>query len=135
MLEKGTELGVSYFHPIISERSEKKNINFERARKIVREASEQSGRGSLPSISDLANFEDSLNNDFSSIAFHPTGDKFNKNDFEREKAIGIFIGPEGGWSNKELELFTEKGVKILSFGQQILKAETAAIVASSLLLL
>ena len=135
VMEKGTELGVFYFHPIISERSEKKNINFERAGKIIKEASEQSGRGNLPKIEELTNLEDALNNDFVSIAFHPTGDKFDENDFEKEKVLGIFIGPEGGWSDKELELFKEKGIKILSLGNQILKAETSAIAVSSLLLL
>lgn len=133
--EKGTELGVSYFHPIISERSEKKNINFERARKIIKEASEQSGRGSLPILGELTDLEKSFNNNFPSIAFHSTGDEFNKNDFEKEKVIGVFIGPEGGWSNKELEFFKEKGIKILSLGKQTLRAETAAIAVSSLFLL
>ena len=135
VLEKGTELGVSYFHPIISKRSEKKSINFERAHKIIKEASEQSGRGDLPHMEELANLEDALNNDFVSIAFHPTGNKFNKNDFEKEKIMGIFIGPEGGWSEKELEIFKEKGVKIFSIGRQILRTETAAVAISSLLLL
>ena len=135
VLEKGAELGVSYFHPIISERSEKKNINFERAGKIIKEASEQSGRGSLPSISELVNFEDALNNNFASVAFHPTGDKLHKDDFENEKVVGIFIGPEGGWSEKELELFKAKRIKILSLGRQILRAETATIAVSSVFLL
>lgn len=135
VIEKGTELGVSYFHPIISERSEKKNINFERARKIIKEASEQSGRGNLPVLNELIDLEGALDNDFSSVAFHPTGDKFYISNFEKEKTIGIFIGPEGGWSDKELKLFKEKGVKILSLGPQILRAETAAIAISSLLFL
>lgn len=135
VLEKGTELGVSHFHPIISERSEKKNINFDRAEKIIKEASEQSGKGSLPQISELTDLESALNNDFVSITFHPTGDKFDKNDFEKEKILGIFIGPEGGWSNKDLEIFKKRGVKILSLGSQFLKAETAAVAVSSLLLL
>lgn len=135
VLEKGTELGVSYFHPIISERSEKKNINFERASKIIKEASEQSGRGNLPILGDLIDLKESLSNDFSSVAFHPAGDKFSKDDFKNEKIIGIFIGPEGGWSDRELEIFKEKGVKVLSLGSQILRAETAAIAVSSLLLL
>ena len=125
----------SHFHPIISERSEKKSVNFERAGKIIKEASEQSGRGSLPRIEQLANLEDALNNDFVSIAFHPTSDKFNKDDFGKEKAFGIFIGPEGGWSDRELKMFKEKEIKILSLGPQILRAETAAIAISSLLLL
>jgi len=135
VLEKGTELGVSYFHPIISERSEKKNINFERAHKIIKEASEQSGRVNLPKISELTELKNTLNNNFISIVFHPTGDKFNKKDFEKEKILGIFIGPEGGWSERELWLFKEKQVKILSLGQQILRAETATVAVSSLMLL
>lgn len=135
VLEKGTELGVSYFHPIISERSEKKNINFERAKKIIKEASEQSGRGILPKIAELENFEDVLDNDFVTIAFHPDGDKFDRSNLEKEKVVGIFIGPEGGWSDRELEIFKEKGVKILSLGKQTLRAETAAIGVSSLFLL
>lgn len=135
VLEKGTELGVSYFHPIISERSEKKNINFERAGKIIKEASEQSGRGSLPILGELIDLKESLGNDFPSIAFHPTGDKFDRSNFEKEKIVGIFIGPEGGWSDRELEIFKEKGIKILSLGPQILRAETAATAISSLLLL
>lgn len=135
VLEKGTELGVSHFHPIISERSEKKNINFERARKIIKEASEQSGRGSLPTLKELVDFKESLNNNFPSVAFHPAGDQFDRSNFEKEKAFGIFIGPEGGWSDRELEIFKEKGVKILSLGTQILRAETAAVAVPSLFLL
>ena len=135
VMEKGAELGVSYFHPIVSERSEKKNINFERVGKIIKEASEQSWRWSLPILGELADLKNALNNNFIASAFHPIGDKFNKNDFEKDKILGILIGPEGGWSDKELELFKEKGVKILSLGSQILRADTAAIAVSSLLLL
>lgn len=135
VIEKGTELGVSYFHPIISERSEKKNINFERVKKIIKEASEQSGRGSLPILGSLVDIEESLDNDFSSVAFHPTGDKFNRANFEKEKVLGVFIGPEGGWTDRELEIFKDKEIKILSLGPQILRAETAAIAISSLFLL
>ena len=50
ILEKGTELGVSYFIPIISERSIKTNFNHERGEKIIKEATEQSGRGKLPGL-------------------------------------------------------------------------------------
>lgn len=135
VLEKGTELGIFHFHPIISERSEKKNINFDRAKKIIKEASEQSGRGSLPILSKLAGLEESLGDNFVSVAFHPDGDRFDRIDFEKDKTVGIFIGPEGGWSGRELEIFKKNKVKILSFGPQILKTETAAIVATSLLLL
>lgn len=135
VLEKGTELGVSYFHPIISERSEKKNINFERAEKIIIEASEQSGRGKLAEIQEVSDLESCLDNNFPSVVFHLDGEEFKKEDFANEKIMGVFIGPEGGWSDREINLFKEKGVKILSLGMQTLKAETAAIAVSALLLL
>lgn len=133
VLEKGTELGVSCFHPVVSERSEKKNFNFERAKKITKEACEQSGRPNLPEINEAINLEDAFKDDFFSIAFHTVGDKFEKKDFEEEKILAVFIGPEGGWSNKELEFFKDKGVKILSLGKPILRSETAAVAISSLL--
>lgn len=52
VMQKGTEIGVSHFVPIISERSEKKDLNIERARKIIIEACEQSGRSTIPTLSD-----------------------------------------------------------------------------------
>lgn len=153
VLEKGTELGVSHFVPIISERSEKKGLNMERAKKIVREASEQSGRAILPEVFDPVKIEEALkiaeNNPVSLIALHPSGEKFSQekltpdtkkfsslgiNDADN-KSIGVFIGPEGGWSEREIEFFTAHNIKIFSLGTQILRAETAAIAIASLLLL
>ncbi len=74
ILEKGTELGVSHFIPVVSERTEKKDLNMERAQKIVIEASEQSGRGSVPAIHKVVSLEDSLK-EFSIplFAFHTEG--------------------------------------------------------------
>ena len=49
--------------------------------------------------------------------------------------IGILVGPEGGWSDNERLWFEEKGIKSVSFGSQILRAETVAIVVSALILM
>jgi len=60
VLQKATELGVTEFQPILSERTEKPNLNMDRAVKIIREAAEQSERGDLPNISDIESLEEEL---------------------------------------------------------------------------
>ena len=135
VLEKGTELGVTRFVPIVSDRSEKKNLNLERAERILVEASEQSGRVILPTIGPITPFEDALGVDFLCFAFHPTGDVFTINHTQNYSPLGIFIGPEGGWTDREIFLFKKHHVGVHSLGPQILRAETAAIATMSLILL
>jgi 16S rRNA (uracil1498-N3)-methyltransferase len=144
ILEKATEIGVAHFVPVISDRTEKKDINMERAYKIVKEASEQSGRGKLPVVHEPIAlkevFEEYSGNQVASyIAFDQSGDSFDastRDDLRAsEDSLGILIGPEGGWSPKELELFKEQDIQIYSLGAQVLRAETAAIVIPGLLLL
>lgn len=146
ILEKGTELGVSHFVPVISERSEKKDINMERGRKITKEASEQSGRGTMPSLEEVAKLEmaveDAKKNRLALVAFHTEAVGVTKNktvkEFVREtdsKRCAVFIGPEGGWTDKELEFFKKNDVSLLNLGTQILRAETAAISVAALFLL
>lgn len=140
--QKCTEIGVSAFHPIISERSEKKDLNIERLNKIVTEASEQSGRGSVPKVFIPVKLEDSIK-DFSDDLFMLDFDGKPLSSSLRAKRgnpglnnkIGLLLGPEGGWSDKERELLREKGIKSVSLGKQVLRAETASIVASALILI
>ncbi|MSR73237.1 16S rRNA (uracil(1498)-N(3))-methyltransferase [Candidatus Parcubacteria bacterium] len=154
VVEKGTELGVSHFVPILAERSEKKYLNMERLAKIAKEASEQSGRGTVPEIHAVMSLEDAIVGEISSIAddissnmaknppnkivFDPNGVLLTRADFENKKPaepVALFIGPEGGWSEDELALFASKKVSVKSMGQQILRAETAAIASATLFLL
>src|SRR3989344_7176032 len=136
ILEKGTELGISHFRPIITHRSVAKKINIARPRKIVRESAEQSGRGILPALYEPMSFEEILSvYKFPYIVFDPSGKPWTQKDFETTKALGVLIGPEGGWSEQELQLLRDKKIPIISLGIQILRAETAAIAVSSLLLL
>lgn len=135
VLEKGTELGVTRFIPILSDRSEKKNLNIERAEKILIEASEQSGRAVLPEIAPITDLEDSLNQDFPCFAFHPTGDVFTIEHAQNYSPLGIFIGPEGGWTDREIFLFKKNDIRVYSLGSQTLRAETASVAISSLILL
>ncbi len=138
ILEKGTELGVSHFVPVVSERSEKKDLNVERAEKIIKEASEQSGRGTLPVLHEVIELKDVFPEykDIPFVAFHLEGEKFDKHkNYFKENKLGVLVGPEGGWSPKEIELFKEKNIPVLTLGLQVLKAETAAILIAGLLLL
>lgn len=136
VLQKCTELGVIEFQPIISERTEKINLNMERAEKIIREASEQSERNNLPIVSQPEVLEDVLQNcETKKVAFHGSGENINVSQLKSEKELCIFIGPEGGWGDKDMDLFKRHDVQIISLGQNVLRAETASIAVSSLIIL
>ncbi len=135
ILEKGTEIGVSHFIPIVSVRSEKKNINNERAKKILIEATEQSGRNIPPTLHDVMKLRDVFNKfDMSFIVLEKGGVSFREKNI-KDKTLGIFIGPEGGWTKEELEMFKDKNVNFISLGSTVLRAETAAIVGCASLLM
>ncbi len=137
--QKATEIGVSHIVPILCEHSEKRKLNSERLQKIAVEASEQSGRGDVPTILDTNTLQGlfeagTLPQD--KVAFHPSGIPFEQyKQSTQAVSIAAFVGPEGGFSDKEVALFKSYNVPIVSLGPQILRAETAAIAVSSLLLL
>ncbi len=140
IIQKATELGVSEITPIISDRSEKKDLNMERAEKIIIEASEQSGRVLLPILNKPQKLEEALDEiNMNFVSFNPEGESLKSGDnlkaLKEKGPIGLLIGPEGGWSDKEIELFKSKNIPIYNLGSQILRAETAAIAISGLFLL
>lgn len=149
IVEKATELGVAEIIPVLAEHSEKKSLNMERLEKILIEASEQSGRGDVPILHEVMSVADLLENRklisiSSAFVFDPSGRKFIEEDFtignkgeennesDTSKAVvAVFIGPEGGWSLQELASFKKVGLPVLSLGPQILRTETAVVVALS----
>jgi 16S rRNA (uracil1498-N3)-methyltransferase len=135
VVEKCTEIGAAAYHPVLAERSEKKDLNIERLRKIGTEAAEQSGRAHIPEIYEPVSLESAIENfDGQIFALDFDGEEFKSIKKTKGKKIGILIGPEGGWTENERDLFEHKNIKTFSLGSQILRAETAAIVASALLL-
>lgn len=137
IVEKGTEIGVSAFHPIISERSEKKDLNLERLNKISKEAAEQSGKTVLPKIFIPESLKKAIS-DFDGELFLLDFDGENLKEVISSiisKKIGVLVGPEGGWTDNERDLFDDKEIKNISLGSQVLRAETAAIAVSALILL
>lgn len=129
--QKATELGVSHIIPLISERTEKKDINLDRVKKIIVEAAEQSGRGTLPILYDVTDLPTALGKygHIKSIAWHTLASKFVSQDVA--ESIGAYIGPEGGWSPAELDLFRDHGIAAKSLGPQVLRSETAVIAVLS----
>ncbi|MFZ2038580.1 MAG: RsmE family RNA methyltransferase [Minisyncoccia bacterium] len=132
--QKGTEVGVSKIVPIITERTIKLGLNMERLQKIVKEAAEQSGRGIVTEISEPIKFIEALEqakeNDVNFFC-HFSNKSINK--IKANGQIGLFIGPEGGWSDGEVEQAKEEGCEVVALGENVLRAETAAIVSTYLI--
>lgn len=134
VLEKATELGVAHIVPVVADRSEKKTFNYERSTKIIVEASEQSGRADIPVLDEEIRLEEAVNKykkELRLFVFDPTGSDSYKT-INKDANTGLFIGPEGGFTSKELDFFKENKIPVVKLGEQILRAETANIVAVSL---
>jgi len=124
------------FIPILSERTIVKEINIERMKKIIVEASEQSNRISVPKIKNLEPLKNFLNQFPKNGCLIFCDINCEKNDLKdilSKKILGpvcVLIGPEGDFSEKERQLIIEKKeICSLSLANNILRAETAAIAA------
>lgn len=145
IVQKATELGVTKIIPVLAERSEKKSLNIGRLNKISIEASEQSGRGSIPEILEITDLSGALSaikaahNDVKAIVFHTDAQKLSQSVIDSSESnktsVAVFIGPEGGWSATEIDAFHKNNCDIYCLGSQILRAETAVIASLSLVLL
>ena len=137
ILQKATELGVSRIIPIISERTEVKDLNFERANKITIEATEQSNQLNPPKINQMINLKNFINSisKETKLFFADINSKYalSSKDLEGIKNISILIGPEGDFSPSERELILKKSNVIpFSLSKNILRTDTAVISAISL---
>jgi 16S rRNA (uracil1498-N3)-methyltransferase len=138
IVEKAVELGTSSIIPVISERVIKNKLNYERLNKIIKEATEQSGRVSLMKIGETISLTQAVvlaKENTGKVYFGATdvgeGSRYSADD--KDKNISIFIGPEGGYSESEIELFKKQKIQPIRLGDYVLRAETAAIVACGLL--
>ena len=135
ILQKATELGIRKIIPIISERTEVKEINFERANKIVIEATEQSNQLEPPQISEILNLKDFLNINRNKIFFADINSDYSleKKDFKEGETVTVLVGPEGDFSPTERELILNGSNTIaFSLSKNILRTDTAVISAISL---
>tara|TARA_Y100000590_G_scaffold173499_1_gene198387 strand:- start:861 stop:1583 length:723 start_codon:yes stop_codon:yes gene_type:complete len=140
VIQKGTELGVQKFIPILSERTMVKNINIERVKKIIVESAEQSNRISIPEIKSLEPLKNFLSNFPKNGCLVFCDINCNSSDLKNiflKKDLGpicILIGPEGDFSENERKLINGLSQTYsISLAKNILRAETAAIAAVTLI--
>jgi len=136
LIQKGTELGVQRFIPILSERTVVREINIGRIKKIIVEASEQSSRISVPEIDKpelLKNFLSRFPKKGSLIFFYINTNQNNLINISKKNIDGpicILIGPEGDFSENERRMIIDLNqTSSVSLAKNILKAETAALSA------
>lgn len=137
ILQKATELGVGKIIPIVSERTEVKELNYTRANKIILEATEQSNQLLPPEIQKIVKLKDFLNNfnKTSKLLFADVNSKNNlkAEDLKDSKSLCILIGPEGDFSSAEREsILRNTAVKPFTLSRNILRSDTAVISAISL---
>ena len=150
VLEKGTEIGVSRFVPLLSGRAQVRTAagsqRAQRWRRIVTEAAEQCGRGRVPAVDPPAPFEEAVR----SATPRRTGPGLRLIPWEGERSQGLrsylraleerpasvslIIGPEGGFAEEEVELARGAGCVPVSLGPRILRSETAGIVTAALVM-
>lgn len=130
IIQKATELGVSNFVPLITDRTIKKDFNIERARRIAQEASEQCGRSNIPHVREPVHLQKALDEYKGKLQLFICHQGSERTEQLQDK-IGLVIGPEGGWSDSELAYFAESDFSHIALSQFTLRAETAAIIAAS----
>ena len=135
MIQKATELGVTRFIPLLTDRTVVRKINEKRIKKIIVEASEQSNRLNLPTLDKLKNLEEFLKENIDiTIHFGDLNSKNKKIDIKRDEPLCILIGPEGDFSIKEREIISKmKNIIPINVNKNILRSETAAIAMISII--
>ena len=129
MIQKATELGVTRFIPILTERTIVRKINEKRVNKIIVEASEQSNRLKVPKLEEIVKLDNFLKfNQKTNIIFGDLNTNNNKLIIKNTEPLCILIGPEGDFTTKEREKILKlKNIISLKINENILRAETAGI--------
>lgn len=136
VLQKGTEVGISEFVPLITARTERQSLNkIDRLGRILKEAAEQSGRGIVPVLGEVVELKGVLKDkpDGMCILADPSGKKGLKEvclGIGKGDVVNIFIGPEGGLTEAEVSGALEAGFEVVNLGKRILRAETAGMVVA-----
>ncbi len=129
MIQKATELGVTKFIPILTDRTIVRKLNDKRLNKIIIEASEQSNRLKIPKLEKILKLNEFLKlNQNTNIIFGDLNTDNNKINYNNSEAVCILIGPEGDFTVQEREnILKLKKITPLKINQNILRSETAAI--------
>lgn len=145
VVQKAVELGVSRVVPVLSERcvsrpdekAAKKKID--RWQKIAEEAAKQSGRGVIPQVSNALPFraaiEEAAQNGTILFFYEGGGERISALINPEMRKLSLFIGPEGGFAESEVNLAREYGAHVATLGPRILRTETAPIAALAAVML
>jgi 16S rRNA (uracil1498-N3)-methyltransferase len=154
VLEKGTELGVGVFIPVMTPRTvvllndaERAKNKAQRWMKILQAASKQCGRAEIPRLEHPIQFRDAIKQNqgltvlawegllgaTASESLRLTLRQADQERGENTLRVNLFIGPEGGFSEEEVELAESLGAVVFGLGRSVLRAETAALAAVSLI--
>lgn len=151
VIQKAVELGAVEIIPVMMERTvvkledKKKDKKLERYRKIAEAAAKQSRRGIIPEIGEYMSYKAAIeslydNSGINRLVLVPyenaEGMEFTRSILSKASSydeIDIFIGPEGGFADSEIQIAEEKGAVILSLGNRILRTETAGMTILSIL--
>ncbi len=147
VLQKGVELGIAGFTPLISLRSvasAPQPDRYSRWQRIILEAAEQSRRGKLPPLNPAMSLEAALAvspgqrlipwEGEDTIGLRQALGSPRSNALQHPPEISLFIGPEGGWDGEEVSEARRQGAVTVSLGPRILRAETAGLVAAAAIL-
>lgn len=130
-VEKATEMGISEITFLQTENSERKNINIERIRKQAISASKQSLRMHFPMVNEMARLKDFLKNIQTENTYvahcNEKLERISIQKIEIQNEITVLIGPEGDFSDKEIQMLSDLNIKALTLGKQRLRTETAGI--------
>ena len=151
VIQKAVELGAVEIIPVMMERTvvkleeKKKDKKLERYRKIAEAAAKQSRRGIIPEIGEYMSYKAAIeslydNSGINRLVLVPyenaEGMEFTRSILSKAASydeIDIFIGPEGGFADSEIQIAEEKGAVIISLGNRILRTETAGMTILSIL--
>lgn len=144
IVQKSTELGVCAVIPVLTNRCVSRpdknqfSKKLQRLRRIALEAAKQSGRGIVPTVSDIISFEDCLaemkNCDLGLVCYEKGGISLGKLKYPENASLGLLIGSEGGFDGEEIMLAQKAGIIAVGLGDRILRCETAPIAALSIIM-
>jgi 16S rRNA (uracil1498-N3)-methyltransferase len=132
-VEKATEIGIDEITPLLCRFSERKEVKSERLRKIIISAMKQSRQTVLPCFNEMISFQEFISMPFSGRKFiahcYPTEKKRLTQTYRKSEDALLLIGPEGDFSEEEVQKAIEMGFEPISLGENRLRTETACLVA------
>lgn len=145
VLQKCTEIGVSCFVPFTCDRCMARipsDYKLERWRKIISEAAEQSGRGTIPKLQPVSDFREACEGvtNFSLLAWEGENKSDLKSVLQSQAStkcpysVNVFVGPEGGFSQSDVEFAQQHHIIPVTLGKRVLRAETTGLVTAAAIL-